>query len=221
LLLPVITTNPITNNFLSVVTQHNTLASYLTIMSSASPDIEVISRVIRGDQHAYAELVHRYKDYVFTLALRFCKNREDAEEVSQDIFIKVYRNLADFKGTSKFSTWLYTITYNTSVTFLRKKKMDVKSIDDDHTFLQLENQESSFSANQMEQKSRVNHVNQAIGKLSADDTQIITLFYKMEQSLEEIGVILGLEPNTVKVRLHRARQRLKEKLEKDYKSEAI
>jgi RNA polymerase sigma factor (sigma-70 family) len=216
-----ITTKPITNNFLRDVTQFESLASYLTIMSSASPDIEVISRVIRGDQHAYAELVHRYKDYVFTLALRFCKNREDAEEVSQDIFIKVYRNLADFKGTSKFSTWLYTITYNTSVTFLRKKKMDVKSIDDDHTFLQLENQESSFSANQMEQKSRVNHVNQAIGKLSADDAQIITLFYKMEQSLDEIGVILGLEPNTVKVRLHRARQRLKEKLEKDYKSEAI
>jgi RNA polymerase sigma factor (sigma-70 family) len=217
----VITTNPITNNFFNDVTQRKQPASYLSIMSSASPDIDVISRVIRGDQHAYAELVHRYKDYVFTLALRFCKNREDAEEVSQDIFIKVYRSLADFKGTSKFSTWLYTITYNTSVTFLRKKRMDVKSIDDDHTFLQLENQESSFSANQMEQKSRVNHVNQAIGKLSADDSQIITLFYKMEQSLEEIGVILGLEPNTVKVRLHRARQRLKEKLEKDYKSEAI
>lgn len=217
----VITTNPITNNFFNDVTQRKQPASYLSIMSFASPDIDVISRVIRGDQHAYAELVHRYKDYVFTLALRFCKNREDAEEVSQDIFIKVYRSLADFKGTSKFSTWLYTITYNTSVTFLRKKRMDVKSIDDDHTFLQLENQESSFSANQMEQKSRVNHVNQAIGKLSADDSQIITLFYKMEQSLEEIGVILGLEPNTVKVRLHRARQRLKEKLEKDYKSEAI
>ena len=99
--------------------------------------------------------------------------------------------------------------------------MDVRSIDDDHTFLQLENQESSFSANQMEQKSRVNHVNQAIGKLSTDDAQIITLFYKMEQSLEEIGVILGLEPNTVKVRLHRARQRLKEKLEKDYRIEAF
>lgn len=217
----VITTNPITNNFFNDVTQRKQPASYLSIMSFASPDIDVISRVIRGDQHAYAELVHRYKDYVFTLALRFCKNREDAEEVSQDIFIKVYRSLADFKGTSKFSTWLYTITYNTSVTFLRKKRMDVKSIDDDHTFLQLENQESSFSANQMEQKSRVNHVNQAIGKLSADDSQIITLFYKMEQSLEEIGVILGLEPNTVKVRLHRARQRLKEKLEKDYRSEAI
>lgn len=216
-----ITNNPITNNFLFYVTARINPASYLSSMSSASTDMDVISRVIRGDQQAYAELVHRYKDYVFTLALRFCKNREDAEEVSQDIFIKVYRSLADFKGTSRFSTWLYTITYNTSITFLRKKRLDVRSIDDENTFMQLENQESAFSANQMEQKSRVNHVNQAIATLSADDAQIITLFYKMEQSLDEIGVILGLEPNTVKVRLHRARQRLKEKLERDYKSEAI
>lgn len=181
-------------------------------MSSADTDIDIISRVIRGDQHAYGALVNRYKDYVFTLALRFCKNREDAEEVAQDIFVKVYRSLADFKGTSKFSTWLYTITYNTSITFLRRKKMDVRSLDDGHTFIQLENQESAFSANLMEQKSRIQHVNQAIGLLSADDAQILNLFYKMEQSLEEIGKIMGMEPNTVKVRLHRARQRLKDKL---------
>jgi RNA polymerase sigma-70 factor (ECF subfamily) len=183
--------------------------------------MEVISLVLKGDQQAYSELVERYREYVFTLALRFCRNREDAEEVAQDIFIKVYRSLADFKGTSKFSTWLYTITYNTSVTFLRKRKMDTRSIDDEQTFVQLENQESSFGANQMEQKSRVNHVNEAIRQLSADDAQIITLFYKGEQSLEEIGMIMGMEPNTVKVRLHRARHKLKEKLEKDYRSEAI
>lgn len=183
--------------------------------------MEVISLVLQGDQQAYSELVERYREYVFTLAVRFCKNREDAEEVAQDIFIKVYRSLADFKGTSKFSTWLYTITYNTSITFLRKRKMDTRSIDDEQTFVQLENQESSFSANQMEQKSRVNRVNEAIGQLSADDAQIITLFYKGEQSLEEIGVIMGMEANTIKVRLHRARHKLKVKLEKDYKSEAI
>lgn len=175
--------------------------------------MEVVSRVLLGDQQAYAELVNRYRDYVFTLALRFCRNREDAEEVAQDIFVKVYRSLADFKGSSKFSTWLYTITYNTSVTFLRKKKMELRSIDEEHTFIQLENQESSFSANLIEQKSRVSHVNQAIARLSEGDAQIITLFYKMEQSLEEIGRIMGIDPNTVKVRLHRARQRLKEKLD--------
>lgn len=189
--------------------------------SPARPDMEVIHLVLQGDQQAYAELVDRYRDYVFTLALRFCKNREDAEEVAQDIFVKVYRSLADFKGTSKFSTWLYTITYNTSVTFLRKRKMETRSIDDEHTFQQLENQESSFNANQMEIRSRANRVNEAIRSLPTQDAEIITLFYKGEQSLEEIGVIMGMEPNTVKVRLHRARHKLKEKLEKDYRTEAI
>jgi RNA polymerase sigma-70 factor (ECF subfamily) len=190
-------------------------------MGSATSDMEVIRLVIQGDQQAYTELVDRYRDYVFTLATRFCKNREDAEEVAQDIFVKVYRSLADFKGSSKFSTWLYTITYNTSVTFLRKKKMDTRSLDEEGTLIQLENHESSFNANLMEQKSRVNRVNEAISQLSPDDAQIITLFYKGDQSLDEIGVIMGMDPNTVKVRLHRARKRLKDKLEKDYMSEAI
>ena len=190
-------------------------------MGSARTDIEVISLVLQGDQQAYAELVDRYRDYVFTLALRFCRNREDAEEVAQDIFVKVYRSLADFKGSSKFSTWLYTITYNTSVTFLRKKKMETRSLDEEGTMIQLENHESSFSANLLEQKSRVNRVNEAIRLLPADDAQLITLFYKGEQSLEEIGVIMGLEPNNVKGRLHRARKKLKDLLERDYVSEAI
>lgn len=190
-------------------------------MSSEQSDIELISRVISGDQQAYAELVGRYQHYVFTLALKYCRNREDAEEVAQDIFVKVYRSLADFKGTSKFSTWLYTITYNTSVTFLRKKRMTTQSIDDEQTFIQLESQESSFSANLVEQKTRAQRINEAINQLSPDDAQVITLFYKGDQTLEEIGRVMGMEPNTVKVRLHRARQRLKDKLEKDYSSEAI
>ena len=190
-------------------------------MRSAETDIEVIARVIRGDQQAYAELVGRYQQFVFTLALKYCQNREDAEEVAQDIFVKVYRSLADFKGGSKFSTWLYTITYNTSVTFLRKKRFSTQSIDDEKTFIQLESQESSFSANLVEQKTRVNRVNQAIAQLSPDDAQIITLFYNGDQTLEEIGMVMGMEANTVKVRLHRARHKLKEKLVKDYSSEAI
>ena len=72
-------------------------------MSTGLNDSEIISKVLTGDQQAYAELVTRYQNYVFTLAFRFTKNREDAEEVSQDIFVKAYRALADFKGNSKFS----------------------------------------------------------------------------------------------------------------------
>ena len=188
-------------------------------MSTGPSDTEIISLVLKGDHNAYALLVERYKSYVFTLTLRFTKNREDAEEVSQDIFVKAYRALADFKGTAKFSTWLYTIVNTTCITFLRKKRLDVRSLDDERTFEIADSQDSGFSANQVEQKSKQNMVNQAIAMLNPDDAEIITLFYKNEQSLEEIGQILGLEANTAKVRLHRARARLKDKMEKYFAEE--
>ena len=182
-------------------------------------DTEIIKRILQGEQALFAQLVQRYQQYVFTLVLRFTDSREDAEEISQDVFIKAYRSLADFRGESKFSTWLYTVVRTSSITFLRKKKLDTTSLDNERTFLQLENRESGFNANAMEQKSRHAMVNAAIRLLSPDDGQIITLFYKGEQSLEEIGRIMGLEPNTVKVRLHRARNRLREKMEKQFSDE--
>ncbi len=188
-------------------------------MSAGPSDSEIISLVLKGDHNAYALLVERYKSYVFTLTLRFIKSREDAEEVAQDIFVKAYRSLADFKGTAKFSTWLYTIVNTTCITFLRKKRLDVKSLDDEKTFEVADSQDSGFRANQVEQKSRQNMVNKAITMLNHDDAEIITLFYKNEQSLEEIGEILGLEVNTAKVRLHRARARLREKMEKYFAEE--
>jgi RNA polymerase sigma-70 factor (ECF subfamily) len=188
-------------------------------MSTGLSDNEIIGKVINGDQQAYAGLVERYQNYVFTLAMRFTKNREDAEEVSQDIFIKAYRSLADFRGASKFSTWLYTIVNTTCITFLRKKKLETYSLDHEKVFEVADSKDSGFRANLVEQKSRTNMVNEAIALLNPDDAEIITLFYKAEQSLDEIGKILGLDPKTAKVRLHRARQRLKEKMETHFAEE--
>jgi len=188
-------------------------------MSTGLGDNEIISRVLKGEQNAYAELVNRYQAYVFTLVLRMIKSREDAEEVAQDVFIKAYSSLADFRGESKFSTWLYTIANTTSITFLRKKKLDVHSLDNEKVFEVADSKDSGLRANLVEQKSRVNMVNEAIAMLSPDDAEIITLFYKAEQNLEEISRILRLETNTVKVRLHRARTRLKEKMEKNFSEE--
>ena len=188
-------------------------------MSTGLNDTDIISKVLSGDQQAYAGLVNRYQNYVFTLALRFTKNREDAEEVSQDIFIKAYRALADFKGTSKFSTWLYTIVNNTCITFLRKKRLQTHSLDNEGVFEVADSQDSGLRANLVEQKSKVAMVNNAIRLLNPDDAEIITLFYKSEQSLEEIAQILGLETNTAKVRLHRARTRLKEKMQQHFSEE--
>lgn len=182
-------------------------------MQNKLTDIELIRQVLAGDQGAYAELVKRHQRFVFTLALRFTKNREDAEEIAQDCFVKAYRSLNSFQQTAKFSTWMYTIVYTTSMTFLRKKRLETQSIDSEESHIQLENQVSSYNADQVEQKSKFVYLNMAINQLLPDDAAIITLFYKGEQSLEEIAKALGMESNTVKVKLHRARHRLKEKLE--------
>ena len=188
-------------------------------MQNKLSDIELIEQTLAGNQAAYADLVKRHQRFVFTLALRFSKNREDAEEIAQDCFIKAYRSLSAFQRQSKFSTWLYSIVYTTAMTFLRKKRVDTDSIDDENTYIQLENTSSSHDINSAENKSRSYYLNQAITQLMPDDAAIITLFYMGEQSLDEIGKALGIETNTVKVKLFRARQRLKEKLEHNLKHE--
>jgi RNA polymerase sigma-70 factor (ECF subfamily) len=188
-------------------------------MQSKLSDLELIEQTLTGNQSAYGDLVKRHQRFVFTLALRFAKTREDAEEIAQDCFIKAYRSLASFQGSSKFSTWLYSIVYTTAMTFLRKKRVDTDSIDDENTYIQVANQSSGYDVNSAENKSRSYYLNQAIEQLLPDDATIITLFYKGEQSLEEIGQAMGMEANTVKVKLFRARQRLKEKLEHNLKHE--
>jgi RNA polymerase sigma-70 factor (ECF subfamily) len=188
-------------------------------MQNLLSDNEIITRVLRGEAALYSDLVKRYQHFVFTLVLRYTPNRQDAEEITQDVFVKAYRSLADFRGESKFSTWLYAIATTTCITFLRKKKLPVHSLDNEQVFEVADNQNSGFKANQIEQKSKVQVLNEAIKLLSIDDARIITLFYQGEQSLEEIARIIGAEPNTVKVKLHRARQRLKEKMEKYFMAE--
>lgn len=188
-------------------------------MHTETADTEIIHQVLAGNTAVYAHLVDRYRNFVFTLVLRYVKSREDAEEVAQDVFVKAFRSLADFKGASKFSTWLYTIATTTCLSFLRKKKVEVRSLDDENVFASADNTDGGLSANQIEQKSKVQMVNRAIALLSADDAQVLTLFYKGEQSLDEIAQVMGKETNAVKVQLHRARTRLKEKMQKHFAAE--
>ncbi len=182
-------------------------------MQNTKSDIELICQVLAGNQSAYAVLVKRHQRYVFTLALRFAKKREDAEEIAQDCFVKAYKALAQFQQQSKYTTWLYQIVYTTSMTFLRKKKLPTDSMDDDAVFMQVKLVTSDLKLDSAEQKSRSYYVNLAISQLLPNDAAILTLFYQGEQSLEEIAGVMEMETNTVKVKLHRARQRLKQQLE--------
>jgi RNA polymerase sigma factor (sigma-70 family) len=182
-------------------------------MQLQQTDEQLIATVLAGNTKAYSDLVLRHQLFVFTMALRFAKNREDAEEIAQDCFVKAYKALGTFNQASKFSTWLYTITYTTAMSHLRKKQLDTQSIDDEENGIQLESHISDFNAGMAERKSTSYWLNSAIDQLVPDDAIIITLFYKGEQTLEEIGQALSMNPNNVKVRLHRARARLKEKLQ--------
>lgn len=170
-----------------------------------------IDRVLKGDSNAFAHLINKYKNMVYTLAIKIVKNREDAEEVAQDSFLKAYQKLDGFKGQSKFSTWLYTIAYRNSLTKVRKKKLETTDIDsyvldnhkDDHDFPQLE-----AIKNGEQQK----YVKQAIDNLGETDSILITLFYLHDNSIEEIQEITDMSQSNVKVRLFRARKKLHKEL---------
>ena len=166
-----------------------------------------IDSVCAGNTNNFSFLVERYKDMVYTLAIRMVKNREEAEEIAQDAFIKAFSSLAKFKGDSKFSTWLYKITYNLSIDSLKKQKRLVKSdlVDEiNEGNLGLE-QDVLFI---IESKERKQVIEQALYLLSEDDRVIITLFYFEELSLQEISDIIGVKANAVKVKLFRSRKKL-------------
>ena len=185
-------------------------------MATINNDIYYINLIIEGNTNAFSILVDRYKDLVFSLALKMVKNREEAEEVAQDTFIKVFKSLSKFKGDSKFSTWIYKVTYNTCLDRLKKQKREqqVVSIDEFNT-----NQIKSIdnALDKMENEEREKAIQDCIQLLPADDAFLLTLFYFEEQSLEEIAKVIGLTANNVKVKLFRSRKKLtsilKEKLE--------
>jgi len=178
-------------------------------------DQHYINLIIDGDTNAFAVLVSRYKDLVYTLALRMLKNREEAEEVAQDSFIKAYKSLNRFKGDSKFSTWIYKIVYNTSLDRLKKNRKhfndvaideftehQVKTIDN-----ALDNLESKEQIN-LESKEQSKAIQDCIALLPSEDGFLLTLYYFEEQTLDEISKAVGLTSNNVKVKLFRARKKL-------------
>ncbi|WP_321320875.1 RNA polymerase sigma factor [Labilibaculum sp.] len=175
-------------------------------------DSYYIARIKEGDPGAYAFLVDKYKKMTFNVALQLMGNREDAEEIAQDAFLKAYQALDSYKGESKFSTWIYRIIYNTAISRLRKKKLDVSSIDDD--FKSSVNVKSTQSALQeLRNIERKKYLFEALKRLSGDERSLITLFYLEENSVDEVCSITGLSASNVKVKLHRARKKLYTQLE--------
>lgn len=177
-------------------------------MPSNAPDDILIERILQGDTASFRILVERYQNLVFTIAYRITGQREEAEEVAQDVFMKVYNGLQSFEGTAKFSSWLYRIAYNTALTKIRNRKEEFKPIEKG-----MQGNLNTAVLNEAEQHLGKEDLNAAINLLEPEEATVITLFYLSEQSLEEIAQILNIATNAAKVRLHRARKKLREKLE--------
>lgn len=172
-------------------------------------DIVIIQDILRGNTAAYSKLVEHYKNYVFSIILKIVNEREVAEELAQDVFIKAYRSLADFKGNSKFSTWLYAIANTTTLSYLRKKKNPIVWMEEMPENIAFTNTASHL----LENKTQKQLLQDAIQQLTPIDAQIISFFYMNECSLDDIARILGQDINNVKVKLFRARQKLKDILQ--------
>jgi len=188
-------------------------------MSTNLSDGQLIDAVISGDQAAYRSLVERYQKYIFTITYNVLKNREEAEEAAQDVFIKVYRTLASFERKSKFTTWAYTIAYRTALDYHKKKKQHIRSIDSEDSYLQIEDTKSLNPDQSMHQADLKDKLKTAIKGLKPADASIITLFYLHEKSVQEVAQIMDLTVSNVKTKLHRLRESLRTKLEYQLKTE--
>ncbi|NNE30755.1 MAG: RNA polymerase sigma factor [Winogradskyella sp.] len=174
---------------------------------TTNDDQILIDAVVNGDTRAYAQLVDRYKDLVYTLALRMLRHREEAEEVAQDTFIKIFKSIANFKGDSKCSTWIYKVTYNTCLDRIKKnKRFHSDVVIDELTLNKIDVIDDTLQKMIKEEKNTL--IKNCINKLPEDSSALLTLFYFEELSLDEISKIINVEANTVKVKLFRARKKL-------------
>lgn len=170
-------------------------------------DTYYVRRILAGDTAGFACLIDRYSRPVHSLIFKLTRNREDAEELTQDVFMKVFRNLASFRGESCFSTWIYRIAWRTAISEVRKRKQVFLSVDETLTADVAEEKPDGVfgSDNESEQIKRLDR---ALAGLPADEQLMILLFYTEEKSIEDIALIAGLSLPNVKTRLHRIRKKL-------------
>ncbi len=182
--------------------------------------LAVIQDVLDGDVNAFEAIVREYEKSVFNLALRMSGNREDALDISQDSFLKVYNSLHSFRGESKFSVWLYRIVSNTCLDFLRSRSRraeDSLSVDDGESgSAEREIRDERYAPErQFERRLTRDALQRGLNTLPEEQRKILLLRELQGLSYEEIGRVLSIESGTVKSRIFRARKKLCEFLAED------
>lgn len=172
-----------------------------------SDDNHHIQLVLNGNTNAFSVLVNRYKNMVFTLCLKLVKSREEAEDLSQECFIKVYKSLGSFKKEARFSTWLYTIAYHTCLDRIKKIKKE-RSVVNMDSFTENEVSSLQYNMEALQEKERKELVKECLDLLNDEERWILTLFYLETQSIKEIALIMGISETNSKVKIFRSRKKL-------------
>lgn len=170
-------------------------------------ETELIRRIVAGDHQAFATLADRYSRPVYALVARIAGSAEDAEELTQDAFMKAFDKLRQFDGRSTFATWLYRIACNTALSYARRKRRHVCPIDENRAAA-LPDDEADRLEEMAEREKSLDALGRAVGSLDAEDRALVTLFYYEERSIGQCAEIMALTEGAVKVRLHRARKKL-------------
>jgi RNA polymerase sigma-70 factor (ECF subfamily) len=166
-----------------------------------------VEKVLQGEIVAFTTLVNRHKDLVFTIAMNITRNREDAEEVAQDVFLNAFRKLDGFRKEASLATWLYRIAYNESISKVRKKKIITMDLEEDvMDIIPDEDLQEDFAGLDEIQRKQV--VTKILDKLPEIDRVLVTLFYLENLPVAEITGVTGLGESNVKVRLHRVRKKI-------------
>ena len=174
-------------------------------------DADLIQHILDGDQGAFTALVNKYQKSVHALVWRKIGDFHIAEEITQDVFLKVYKRLSTLKRRDHFPGWLYVIATRHCIAWLRKKQLPTKSLDAMSTTELEEICYSQYEADR-DEEAAIEHrreiVKHLLQKLPESERTVVTLYYLAEMTGEEISVFLGVSPSTVRSRLHRARERL-------------
>lgn len=195
----------------------------LNAIGTENEDALLVAAIVRKDLNAFRKLVVRYERLVISIVFKMISQKEDSEDICQDVFLKVYEKLPTFRFQSKLSTWIGNIAFNTCVNFLKKKKYILledmgTEINDDNEFQnQMERSIEDLSAapdEKLLQKEQGSLLKKGIGHLSVIQKTVLQLFHQEQLSLLEISEITGLPVSTVKSHLFRARKYLKEFINK-------
>lgn len=176
-----------------------------------------IEKILAGDTHSFSCLVAKYQVMAFNIAYRILENREEAEEVVQDSFVKAYRALPNFQFESKFSTWFYKIVYNTSITAQRRLSAFIDC--DEVSFEQITSDETDNAIALLEWENRKEIIQLVLQRMPSDEALLLTLYYLDECSIDDIHQITELTPSNVKIKLFRGRKRFYETLKLIMKQE--